>query len=63
MQEDKKFDVVGFVLDYEVGALNDEDTIAGFQHLINTGMVWNLQGSYGRLAKQLIEAGQCTVAV
>ena len=63
MQEDKKFDVVGFVLDYEVGALNDEDTIAGFQHLINTGMVWNLQGSYGRMAKQLIEAGKCTVAV
>jgi len=63
MQEDKKFDVVGFVLDFEVGALNDEDTIAGFQHLINTGMVWGLQGSYGRIAKQLIEAGHCTVAV
>ena len=59
MQEDKDFDVVGFVMDFEVGSLDDEETIAGFQHLINTGMVWDLQGSYGRTAMALIEQGHC----
>jgi hypothetical protein len=54
------FDRVGFIIDFESGALSEEETIAGFQNLINDGSVWQLQGCYGRTAARLIEAGLCT---
>ena len=38
----------------------DEDTlIAAWQHLINTGLAWRLQGWFGRHARVLIKAGIC----
>lgn len=37
----------------------EEEVIAAFQYLINTGDVWSLQGFYGRTAAALIESGQC----
>jgi hypothetical protein len=43
---------------------NDECTeelyIQSFQTLIDSGHIWGLQGSYGRTAMGLIEAGLCT---
>lgn len=47
---------------YECGELNDEETINFFQQLIDEGTVWSLQGSYGRTATYLIEAGYCNAA-
>jgi len=42
---------------------NDECTeelyIQSFQSLIDSGIVWQLQGFYGRTAHALIEAGLC----
>ena len=39
----------------------DEATqIAAWQLLIDTGICWQLQGSFGRMAAQLIEQGICT---
>ena len=41
---------------FENGALDDERTDALFQYLLDTGMVWRLQGSYGRTARTLLDA-------
>ena len=53
-------DTVGFIMAYEDGELSDEEIIKGFQELIDSGIVWKLQGHYGRMATRLIEAGLCT---
>lgn len=37
----------------------EEEIIEAFQHLINTGAAWTLQGFYGRNAARLIELGIC----
>lgn len=37
----------------------EEEYIAAMQHLIDTAVIWQLQGSYGRLAVEMIEAGVC----
>ena len=34
--------------------------IDAWQHLIDSAIVWNLQGWYGRTAMALIERGVCT---
>jgi hypothetical protein len=50
------------IIAYEQGELDEEGIIDLFQELINSGMAWKLQGSYGRTAKALIDAGYCGVA-
>ena len=42
------------------GETHDEETmISAWQHLIDTGLAWTLQGAFGRQAKLLIERGLC----
>jgi hypothetical protein len=36
---------------------NEEKVIQAWQHLLDTGKVWQLQGFFGRTAKVLIEQG------
>jgi hypothetical protein len=44
---------------YENGDMGDVEVIDLFQEMIDTGLIYNLQGSYGRTAQQLIDAGFC----
>ena len=40
----------------------EEQQIVAWQHLIDTGMCWTLQGWFGRRAKALIDTGICQPA-
>jgi hypothetical protein len=54
---------VGFVqlvdqlIAYEEGQLTEDEEIALFQHLVETGTCWHLDGHYHRVGATLIEAG------
>lgn len=37
-----------------------EQLVDAWQLLIDTGVVWTLQGRYGRMAQHLIEQGICS---
>lgn len=52
------YDYIGAIIDYESGSLDYDGTIRLFQHLVDGGIVWRLQGSYGRTAAALIESGE-----
>jgi hypothetical protein len=53
------FDTVGFIMAWESGELDDDAEKDGFQHLIDSGLCWKLQGAYGRRAAELIRSGEC----
>jgi len=36
---------------------SEERQIEAWQYLVDTGLVWTMQGWYGRTAQRLIEAG------
>ena len=40
-----------------------EEVVAAFQRLIDTHIVWQLQGWYGRTASQLISSGICRPSI
>ena len=53
-------DQVSKIMAFESGELDFDATVELFQELIDSGLAWQLQGSYGRIAQNLIEAGYCT---
>ena len=48
------------IIAYEMGELDDDETIQLFQTLVDSGLAYQLQGSYGRTAASMIEAGLVT---
>jgi len=42
---------------------SDEQYIQAWQHLIDTGLAWTLQGFFGRTASTMIQQGLCYVPI
>lgn len=53
-------DVVIDLISYEAGELTAREEIELFGLLVKSGMVWTLQGAYGRRVDELIHAGYLT---
>jgi len=55
------YDLTGAIIAYETGTIEtEEELLQLFQHLVDTGLAWSLQGHYGRTAISLIEDGYIT---
>jgi hypothetical protein len=54
-----KLQLFDMMMQFEDGGLTEAEVVELFQHLIDTGMAWTLQGFYGRTAKALIDNGFC----
>jgi hypothetical protein len=50
-------DIAGQIMAFENGELPNEDVYALFQFLLDSGMIHSLQGSYQRMAEDLLLAG------
>lgn len=55
MADEKEFNLIGHIMDYETCNISHKRILELFSHLIKTGQAWTLQGSYGRVAKQMID--------
>ena len=49
------------IIAFENGELDEDEVIALFQELCDTGTIFHLQGSYQRIAQQLIHEGLVTL--
>ena len=49
--------LVDQLIAYEEGQITGDEEVAFFEHLVETGACWHLQGHYQRVAATLIEAG------
>ena len=51
-------DIVGKIMAFEQGELDNEEVYSLFQFLLDSGMIHSLQGSYHRMAEELLLAGK-----
>ncbi len=56
----KYSEVMNNIIAWETGTLDPDDVVPFFQALVDTGLVWTLQGAYGRQATAMIDAGEIT---
>jgi hypothetical protein len=49
--------LVDQLIAYEEGQIPEDEEIAFFEHLVQTGACWQLAGHYQRVGATLIEAG------
>ncbi len=52
-------DLVGSIMAYESSQMTHEEVVRFFQYLIDNGLVSKFQESYDRIARILIEHGEC----
>ena len=50
--------IVASIIEFEDGTLDESAVITLFQHLVDSGLAWKLQGQYGRMAVALLESGR-----
>ncbi len=53
----KKKNIINMIIEFESGEISNKDFLKLFSYLIKSGVVWQLQGLYGRTASDLIESG------
>ena len=53
----KMTDIIDRIMSYEMGFMDDAETLKLFSELISNKMVWSMQGHYGRTASALINDG------
>jgi hypothetical protein len=56
-----KYDVSENISAYESGKLDDAAINRLFQHLVDTGLVWELEGHLSKKAVELAESGRITL--
>ena len=54
------WDVTSRIIAYENGSLCQSEVFELFQQLLDTGLAWKLQGSYGRMTQTLLNEGFIT---
>lgn len=52
--------LVDKIIAYESGDMTGAEMVYLFSELVRSGQAWSLQGHYGRVARNLIEAGILT---
>ena len=60
MADAETYDVVGAIMEFEDGTQSARDTLELFSHLIKTGTIAGLQGSYHRTAAEMVDHGWLT---
>jgi len=62
MEDPTPTNVLDLMDKYESGdSMNNSEVLELFSYMIRTGMAWNLQGSYGRTARAMINNGFISV--
>ena len=51
-------DITTQIMAFESGELQNDEVYALFQFLLDSGMIYSLQGSYQRMAEDLLIAGK-----
>ena len=60
MSEMTSFKAISIAEGFADGEYTQEQQIEAWQYLIDTELVWSLQGWFGRTARVMIEEGLCT---
>ena len=55
------YDVVGKIMQYETEGLSLQQEAKLYRHLLKTGMIYSLQGTYQRRCQELIDNGTITL--